>query len=307
MRETFIAFAAMEVSPCLGGSAVKEEQMSVLKVGLLLTALTALLVVIGNAVGGTAGMAIALGLAAVLNISAFWFSDKMVLKMTGAQPIDPREGAHLYEMTERLAQRAGIPTPRLYIVNDPQPNAFATGRSPQHGVVAVNTGLLQMLSEREVEGVIAHEIAHIKHRDTLTMSIVATVAGAIMMLANMAQFAAIFGGHDEDRPNPIVLLVTALFAPMAAMMVQMAISRAREFEADATGARIAGTPVGLAGALQKLERGAQAIPSHMPAQAAHMCIVNPFAGIGGVANLFRSHPPTEQRVAKLMQLRDLAA
>lgn len=282
--------------------------MSILKVGLLLTALTAMLVWIGNSVGGTAGMAIALGFAAIMNISAFWFSDKMVLKMTGAQPMDPQSGAHLYAMTERLAQRAGIPTPKLYLVDDPQPNAFATGRSPKHGVVAVNTGLLQILNESEVEGVIAHEIAHIKHRDTLTMSIVATVAGAIMMLANMAQFAAIFGGgHDEDRPNPLVLLVTALVAPMAAMMVQMAISRAREFEADATGAAIAGTPNGLAGALQKLERGVRHIPSDIPNQAAHLCIVNPFAAMGGVANLFRSHPPTEQRVAKLMQTRQTAA
>lgn len=275
--------------------------MSQLKVGLMLTALTAMLVLAGQAIGGNVGMLVALGFAAITNLGAFWFSDKLVLSMTRAQPVEPGSAPELEEMIERLSQRAGIPTPRLYVVDDPQPNAFATGRSPAHGVVAVNAGLLNLLSREEVEGVVAHELAHIKSRDTLTMGIVATVAGAIMMLAQFAQFAAIFGGgHDEERPNPLVLLLIALVAPLAAMLVQMGISRAREFEADATGAQIAGTPHGLAGALAKLERGAQAYPGHVPPQAAHLCIVNPLAAMGGVSGLFRTHPPTEERIRRLL-------
>lgn len=273
--------------------------MNTLKVGMMLVALTGLFLLIGNLVGGTTGMIIAFALALAINVGSFWFSDKIVLKMTRAQPVDPAQAPELIEMIERLSKRAQIPTPRLYVVNDPSPNAFATGRSPEHGVVAVNTGLLQLLDQSEVEGVVAHELAHIKHRDTLTMAVVASVAGAIMMIASFARFAAIFGGGDEDGPNPLVLLFMAIVAPLAAMLVQMGISRAREYEADKLGAEIAGSPHGLASALRKLERGVEAIPAHTPMQAAHLCIVNPLSG-GGIASLFSTHPPVAERVRRLV-------
>ncbi len=276
--------------------------MNTLKTGVLLVAITAVLVLIGNAFGGSTGMAIALAFAVALNMGSYWFSDRIVLRMTGAKPVELGEAPELHAMVQRLAERAGIPKPRLYVVEDPSPNAFATGRNPQHGVVAVNTGLLQVLDRPEVEGVIAHEIAHIRHRDTLTMAVVASVAGAIMVLANFARMFAFFGGSDEEGSNPIALIVMSLLAPIAAVVVQMAISRAREFEADRFGAQIAGTPHGLASALQKLERGVQALPGHTSPAAAHMYIVNPMAALGGLANLFRTHPPTAQRVAKLMAL-----
>jgi len=283
---------------------LREKRMNTIKVGLLLAALTGIFVAVGSLIGGTTGAIIAFALAALMNFGAYWFSDRAVLAATRARPLEPGEAPWLESMVAQLAARAELPTPRLYIVDDPQPNAFATGRDPQHGVVAVNTGLLRILDRDEVAGVIAHELAHIKSRDTLTMSIVATLAGAVAMLGQIAQFAAIFGGgHDEDRPNPFVLLIMAIVAPMAATLVQLGISRAREFEADALGARIAGGPNGLARALMKLERGAEAIPSHVPAHAAHLCIVNPLAGAGGVlTNLFRTHPTTEQRVQKLRGL-----
>lgn len=268
-----------------------------------MVAITALFVFIGRLVGGEVGMVIALGLAVVMNIGSFWFSDKLVIKMTRAQPVTPAEAPELHAMVERLAKKAGIPKPAVYIVNDPSPNAFATGRSPSHAAVAVNTGLLHILNQDEVEGVIAHEIAHVKHRDTLTMAIVASIAGAIMMLAQFAQIAAIFGGgrgDDGEGSNPLVLLMVAIIAPIAAMAVQMGISRAREYEADRMGADLAGSPHGLANALRKLEAGVHAVPGHTPPQAAHMCIVNPFGGLGGVANLFRTHPLTEDRIQKLM-------
>lgn len=282
--------------------------MGMIKVGLLLTALTALFVGVGHLIGGPNGAMIAFGLALVMNIGSYWFSDKMVLKMYNAQPLDPHTpgASSMYEMTQRLVERAQLPMPKLYVIDDPQPNAFATGRNPQNAVVAVNTGLLQMLDKEEVAGVIAHELAHIKHRDMLTMTMVATIAGAIMMLAQMAQFAAFFGGgsrdDDEGGSNPLALFAVMLFAPLAATVIQMAVSRAREYEADATGAYIAGSPSGLMNALAKLERGAQAIPSHANPQTAHMFIVNPLSGMNGVVNLFRTHPPTEERIARLRAL-----
>ncbi len=278
--------------------------MSILKVGLMLTALTALLVWIGQIVGGSAGVVIAFAIAILMNMGTYWFSDKIVLKMTGARPVADGEAPWLHAMVERLAARANIPTPALYVVDDPSPNAFATGRNPAHGVVAVNTGLLNLLDQREIEGVVAHELAHIRHRDTLTMAIVATISGAIMMLANIARYASFFiGGSNDEGGNPIVLLLVSFFAPFAAMMVQFGISRAREYEADRLGAEIAGTPDGLANALLKLHRGAEAIPTHtMSPSTAHMCIVNPFAGVGGLMNLFSTHPPVEQRVARLRQM-----
>lgn len=280
--------------------------MNLFRVGVLLVGLSALMVWIGQLVGGSAGAAIAFGLALIMNVGSFWFSDKLVIKMTRARPVSRSEAPELHEMVDRLSARANIPVPALYVVDDPSPNAFATGRSPKHGVVAVNTGLLNILNRPEVEGVIAHELAHIKHRDTLTMAIAASIAGAIMFLAQFAQIAAMFGGGQSDEEggaHPLVLLVVALLAPFAAMMIQMGISRAREFEADKTGAEIAGRTDGLANALLKLQRGADAIPSRsMSPQTAHMAIVNPLSG-SGIGKLFATHPPIEVRVEKLRALK----
>ncbi len=279
--------------------------MSILKVGLLLTGLTALFMGIGYFVGGAGGMMIAFGLALVMNVGSYWFSDRMVLKMYGAQPLEPQQAPQLYRMTERLAATANVPMPKLYLIDDAQPNAFATGRNPQNAAVAVNSGLLAILDEREVEGVVAHEIAHIKHRDTLTMTVVATISGAVMMVANMGQFAMMFGGmsnsdDEEGGANPLMMLPLLILAPLAATVIQLAVSRAREYEADATAARLTGTPHGLMGALAKLEQTSHAIPpAHANPQTAHLCIVNPLAGLGGVGKLFRTHPPTEERIARL--------
>lgn len=277
--------------------------MSNFKVFMLMAGMTALLITVGNAVGGSAGLMVMALISAVMNLVTFFFSDKIVLKMVRANPVSESQAPELYSMVRRLSERANIPMPRLYVVNDPSPNAFATGRSPKHGVVAVNDGLLNILNESEIEGVIAHEIAHIKHRDTLTSAIVASLAGMISAIANMAMFANFFSGGDEDRPNPIVLLVVSLIAPIAAMMIQFAVSRAREFEADKTGAELCGRPDGLRNALLKLDRGAQMIPNHtMPQSAAHMCIVNPLSG-QQFAKLFSTHPPIEERVRRLDMMR----
>lgn len=282
--------------------------MNTLRVGLLLVALTVLFVLIGNWLGGSTGMVIALVLALAMNLGSYWFSDRIVLRMTGAQPVSREQAPGLYAMTERLAHRAGIPVPRLYVVPDPSPNAFATGRNPQNGVVAVNQGLLNMLNEREVEGVIAHELGHIKHRDTLTMAVVAALAGAIMTLLNIAQWSMIFGlgsSDDEEGTNPLAFLVMMLVAPLAATLIQMGISRAREFEADRIAAELAGTPEGLISALRKLERGVEMVPATTARPAtAHMNIVNPLRGMGGaMLGLFMTHPPIEKRIERL---RDLA-
>jgi heat shock protein HtpX len=281
--------------------------MNTLKVGLMLTALTVLLVFMGRLVGGPSGMLLAFGLAIAMNVGSYWFSDKIVLRMSGARPVSPQQQPDLFRMTEELAQRAGIPMPKLYVIDDAQPNAFATGRNPENAAVAVNTGLLNLLSREEVKGVVAHELAHVKHRDTLTMAIVATLAGAIMMLADMARFAAIFGGSrdsDGESTNPIVFIAMLVIAPLAAMLVQMGVSRAREFEADATAAHLTGSPDGLINALSKLERGAAMIPTHsMSPQTAHLCIVNPLKAFGGLSNLFSTHPPMDKRIAALNALR----
>lgn len=281
--------------------------MNTLRVGALLVALTALMVWIGQMAGGIGGAAIALGLALAMNIGTYWYSDKLVLKMTKARPVSRDAAPELYEMVDRMSERAGIPAPRIYLVDDPSPNAFATGRNPANGVVAVNTGLLNLLNRSEVEGVVAHELAHIKHRDTLTMAIAASIAGAIMFLSYIARFAAIFGGgrSDDEGGNPLVLLIVTFLAPIGALMIQMGISRAREFEADKSGAQIAGNSDGLANALVKLQRGADAVPTHtLSPQMAHMAIVNPFRIAGGIARLFTTHPPIEERVERLraMQL-----
>jgi heat shock protein HtpX len=280
--------------------------MNTVKVGLLLTALTLLFVFLGGWLGGTTGMILALALALVMNVGSYWYSDRIVLRMTGAEPLPRAKAPALYAATERLAARAGIPTPGLYLVPDPQPNAFATGRSPERGVVAVNQGLLDLLSPEEVEGVVAHEIAHIANRDTLTMTVAASLAGAVMTIVNLAQWSAVFGGSDrEGGPGLLGLLVAALVAPLAATLIQLAISRSREFEADAAAAAYTGTPRGLIGALRTLERGATAIPSTTARPAtAHLSIVNPLAGgtTGGLARLFSTHPPMEDRVAALRAL-----
>lgn len=274
---------------------------------MLLAFLSVLFVGIGGWLGGTGGMAIALVFALAMNVGSYWFSDRIVLKMTKAQPLSQAQAPRLYRMTERLADRAGIPMPRLYLVPDPQPNAFATGRNPENGVVAVNQGLLDLLDEREVEGVVAHEIAHIKHRDTLTMAVAAALSGAIMMLINIAQWALIFGGNDEEEgPGLAGLLVAMIVAPLAATLIQMAVSRTREYEADRTAAELTGSPDGLIGALRKLERGVERIPTATAQPAtAHLSIANPLSGggaMGKLANLFTTHPPMEKRIAALQQM-----
>lgn len=273
-----------------------------LKVALLMASITALMLVVGKSLGGNAGLVIALGMAVVMNFVSYWFSDKIVLTMTRAQPVSQAEAPELYGMVHNLSQRAGIPMPRLYVVPDMSPNAFATGRNPSNGVVAVNQGLLHILDHDEVEGVIAHEIAHIKHRDTLTSAVVATMAGAVSGLANMAMFASFFGGRSDDGDsNPLVGLLSMIFAPMAATMIQLAVSRAREFEADRLAAELTGKPWGLKRALLKLEQGVGAMPGEMSPSAAHLCIVNPFGGRAGAGlmKLFSTHPPTQERVRKL--------
>jgi heat shock protein HtpX len=265
---------------------------------MLLGGLSALFLAIGGALGGESGMIFAFVLALVMNIGSYWFSDKIVLRMYRAQPV---EASHpLYRMTARLAERAGLPMPKVYLIPDMSPNAFATGRSPEHAAVAATEGILRLLPEPELEGVIAHELAHVKHRDILISSVAATIAAAIMMIANMARFSAFFGGgRDDDRGvNPAVLLVTALFAPIAAMLIQAAISRQREFAADRRGAEIAGSPQGLAQALRRIEAAARQVPLAANPATAHMFIVKPL--LGGLGNLFSTHPPTEARVRALL-------
>lgn len=273
------------------------------KTTLLMAAIVALFGVIGGAVGGAQGMVIALLLGGAMNVFAYWNSDKMVLRMYNAQQVDEAFSPYLYNMVKELAGRAGLPMPRVYIIDEAQPNAFATGRNPENAAVAATTGILQMLSQRELRGVMAHELAHVQHRDILISTISATMAGAISALANIAMF---FGGRDEEgRPaNPLAGILVALLAPLAASLIQMAISRAREFEADRGGAQISGDPLALADALAKIDAYARGIP--MPAAEAHpetaqMMIMNPLSG-GGLAGLFSTHPATEERIARLRQL-----
>lgn len=280
--------------------------MNHIKTGLLLAGLTALLVVFGRLLGGMNGMVIAFAIALVMNAGAYWFSDRIVLSMYRAQPVTPEEAPELYRMVERLAKRAGLPMPQLYVIPDPTPNAFATGRDPKHSAVAVNEGLLRILAEPEVEGVVAHELAHIKNRDTLISTVAATIAGAVTMLAHMAQFAAIFGGmggrdDEEGGSNPLALLVMAIVAPIAAMILQLAISRSREYLADRIGSEICGRPLALAAALRKLEAAAGVHPMHAQPATAHMFIVNPLRG-QAFASLFSTHPSTEDRVSRLEAL-----
>jgi len=278
--------------------------MNVIKTTLLLTALTLILVVAGQALGGRTGMVIALAFAVVMNFGAYWFSDKLVLRMSRAKQVTEAEAPELHSIVRELSQRARLPMPKVYLINDPSPNAFATGRNPEHAAVAATTGIMSMLSREELSGVMAHELAHVSHRDILIGTIAATLAGAISMLANMAQWALIFGGHRHDDRNPLGIVATIammILAPLAAMLVQMAISRSREYGADAGGARICGNPRWLADALRKLERGVAARPMNVNPATAHMYIVNPLRG-GGMMSLFSTHPPMAERVRRLEEM-----
>ncbi|HWM77561.1 MAG TPA: zinc metalloprotease HtpX [Methylomirabilota bacterium] len=277
------------------------------KTGLLLAVLTVMLVLLGGALGGQQGMMIAFILALAMNFVSYWFSDKIVLAAYGAQPIDEAAAPRLYAIVHRLATRAGIPMPRVYLIPSETPNAFATGRNPQHAVVAVTEGIMRILDEEELEGVLAHELSHVKNRDVLISTVAATLAGAITYLAHMAQWAAMFGGRsrddDEGGSNPIAMILLAVLAPIAALLVQMAVSRSREFQADATGARVAGRPWGLAKALEKLQMANQAMPmANATPATAHLFIVNPLSG-QTLMRLFSTHPPLEERIARLRAMR----
>jgi heat shock protein HtpX len=276
--------------------------MNYLKTAILLAGLTALFMAVGFVIGGESGMLIAFLVAAATNMFAYWNSDKMVLRMNGAQEVDESTAPEYYGLVRELAGRAGLPMPRVYLMDNPQPNAFATGRNPQNAAVAATSGLLNALSREEVAGVIAHELAHIKNHDTLTMTITATIAGAISMLA---QFGMFFGGNRNNNPLGIVgLILVVILAPIAAMIVQMAISRSREYQADRLGGQIVGRPRWLASALAKISNAAQRIPNE-PAEAnpatAHLFIVNPLSG-ARMDNLFSTHPATENRIAALEEL-----
>ena len=275
------------------------------KTALLLGALSGLLLAIGELLGGTQGMGIAFVFAIVMNFVSYWFSDKIILRMYSAREVGPDH--RLYQVVSRLARQAGLPQPRVYVIPTLSPNAFATGRNPNHAAVAATEGTLRLLDERELEGVIAHELAHVKHRDILISSVAATIAAAIMMVARMAQFAAFFGGmggrdNDREGANPIGLLLTIIVAPLAALLIQSAISRSREFAADAGGAAIAGNPYGLIDALRKIESASKQLPLDANPATAHLFIVKPFSA-GGVLGLFSTHPPTERRIQALMDLR----
>ncbi|RKP58598.1 zinc metalloprotease HtpX [Pararobbsia silviterrae] len=273
------------------------------KTAMLMAAITALFIVIGSVLGGHRGMVVALCIALAMNVFSYWFSDQMVLRMYNAREVDETSAPQFYRMIRELATRAGLPMPRVYLIDEAAPNAFATGRNPEHAAVAATTGILRVLSEREMRGVMAHELAHVKHRDILLSTISATMAGAISALANLA---FLFGGRDsEGRPaNPIAGIAVMILAPIAASLIQMAISRAREFEADRGGAEMSGDPQALASALDKIHRYASGTP--FPTAEAHpataqMMIMNPLSG-RGVANLFSTHPSTEERVARLMEM-----
>jgi len=264
--------------------------------------LTVLLVLVGGAIGGRGGMAMAFLLAGGMNFFSYWFSDKIVLSMYGAQPIEEHNDPRFYGIVRRLATRAGLPMPKVYIIQDDSPNAFATGRNPEHAAVAATTGIMRLLNDEELAGVMAHELGHVRNRDILVSTLAATFAGAITYLAHMAQWGAMFGGgrsdDNEGGSGLFGTLFMAILAPIAAMLVQMAISRSREFGADAAGAQISGNPLSLARALQKLEMGSRQIPMDANAATAHMFIVNPLTG-GGLMSLFSTHPPIPERVHRL--------
>ncbi len=273
--------------------------MHALKTVVLMVFLTVFFIFVGSAIGGKQGATIALFMALAMNFFAYFFSHKIVLSMYGAREVTESEAPELYNIVRRLAQKAGLPMPKVYIIESEQPNAFATGRSPKHGVVAVTTGIMRILSREELEGVIGHELAHIKHRDILISTIAATIAGAISYLAQMAMWANIFGRHDdEEGAHPIVALLMMIIAPIVAMIIQLAISRAREYAADEEGAKIAGNPIYLANALKKLHYASQAIPMDANPGTAHLFIVNPLSG-GTIMKLLSTHPPIEERITRL--------
>lgn len=278
--------------------------MNTVKTFMLMAALTALFLVGGQILAGQQGMLIALFLALGLNFFAYWNSDKVALAMNRARMVSPEESPELHRIVESLASRAGLPKPKVYIVNNQTPNAFATGRNPEHAAVAVTTGLLQLMDRRELEGVLGHELGHVKNRDILISSIAAVMAGAISYLATMAQWAMIFGGRggrDDEGGNPLAMLVMMIVAPLAATLIQMAISRSREYLADAQGAAISGDPRSLASALQKLTTYNKQLPMQVNPASAQMYIVNPLTK-GTLANLFSTHPPVEERVRRLMAM-----
>jgi heat shock protein HtpX len=274
------------------------------KTVLLLAGLTAFLVFMGKVLGGRTGMYVAFMLAVAMNFFSYWFSDKIVLRMYGAQEVSPAEAPQLHQIVDELAREADIPKPKVYIIPDESPNAFATGRNPEHAVVAATEGIMRLLTPTELKGVLAHEIGHVRNRDILISSIAATMAGAIMILANIARFGAIFGlgGDDEEGPGILGVLVMSIIAPIAAMLIQLAISRSREYLADETGAHLSHNPESLARALEKLSMGVERAPMNASPATAHMFIVNPLAG-RSLMNLFSTHPPIEERVARLRAMR----
>ncbi|MBU4447355.1 MAG: zinc metalloprotease HtpX [Proteobacteria bacterium] len=276
-----------------------------IKTVLLLAGMTAFLIVVGRLLGGRTGMYLAFILAVGMNFFSYWFSDKIVLKMYGAQEVTPADAPQLHQIVDELAREAGIPKPKVYIIPDDSPNAFATGRNPEHAAIAATEGIMRLLTPAELKGVLAHEIGHVRNRDILISTIAATMAGAIMILADMARFGAIFGmgsRDNEEGPGIIGVLVMSIIAPIAAMLIQMAISRSREYLADETGAQLAHNPESLARALEKLSLGVQRAPMNASPATAHMFIVNPLTG-SSLMNLFSTHPPIEERVARLRAMR----
>ena len=271
------------------------------KTGMLMAAIMALFGVVGALLGGGQGMLLALVFGAAMNLWAYWFSDTMVLKLYRARQVDEHSAPELYGMVKDLAERAGLPMPRVYVIDEPQPNAFATGRNPEHAAIAATKGILQLLNARELRGVLAHELSHVKHRDILTSTITASIAGAI---STLAQFGMFFGGRDDDHRNPLVAILVLILAPIAAMLIQLAISRGREYEADRGGAEVSGDPRALADGLAKIERYARGMPletAETHPATAQMMIINPLSG-DGISALFRTHPPTEERIRRLLAM-----
>lgn len=277
--------------------------MNFVKTVVLMGLLTGLFIWVGDMLGGRNGMFIALALAAGMNIMSYWFSDKIILAMYRAQPVDPASAPRLYATVERLARRRDLPTPRVYVIADPAPNAFATGRDPQHAVVAVTEGIVRLLSEEELEGVIAHELSHVGNRDMLIGAIAATMAGALMILARIFAYSTLFfgGGRNDRGGGGLGALFMVVLAPIAALLIQMAISRSREYQADASAAELTGNPLALARALAKLQRGNEMMPMNAQPATAHMFTISPLSG-GGLLSLFSTHPPLEDRIARLQRM-----
>lgn len=278
--------------------------VNTLKTTLLLGLLTGLFLALGSWLGGESGMVLAFLLAMAMNVVAYWFSDRVVLRLYGARPLGEPEAPAVHEILRRLATRAGIPMPRLYLIPASAPNAFATGRSPRHAAVAVTEGLLRLMDLEELEGVLGHELAHVLNRDTLISTLAATLAGAIMLLVDWARWAMVFGAHrdEEQSPHPLALVLMVVVAPLAALLIQMAVSRAREYQADATGARLTRRPLALASALAKLHQASRVLPLDASPATAHLFIVNPLSG-RSLLTLFSTHPPIEDRIARLRKLR----